>query len=106
MTFNVTPDTFTEENFHAILSPYIIAMQGIGHALALLGDDSGWDQSNCFDFEPTEHLLDAAIDSLKAFAKANQLFYNNVKLEDATTRAFVEAYGNAYIAERRKQEGN
>lgn len=98
--FNVTPDTFTEEAFRRIISPYIVAMRGIGHMLALLDDDSGWDQSNCFDFEPVEHLLDAAIDSLKSHAKLNNLFYNTVKLEGATTRAFVEAYGNAFISEK------
>lgn len=100
MTFNVSPETFTEEAFRGILSSYRVAFEGIGYALAMLDDDSGWDQSNCFDFEPCEHLLDAAMDSLRGFAKDNQLFYNNTKLEDAATSYLVAAYGDAFLRAR------
>ena len=104
--FDVAPRALSLNDFNIIAGPYLLAMQGIGAVLARLDEDSGWDQSNCFDFDPVQHLLDACVDELKAHAKNNQLFYNSIKLEDATTRAFVQNYGDAFIAARREMQGH
>lgn len=103
MTFNVAPETFTEDAFLNVLSPYCLAFEGIGYALAMCPPDSGWDQSNCFDFEPCEHLLVVAMEALCSHAKNNQLFYNKVRLEDATTSYLVAAYGNAFLRARARE---
>lgn len=103
--FNVAPDTFSKSDFDCLMSPFVLSVAAIGAALGNEPEEHGWTQASCFDFEPCEHLLDAAVESLKGFAKANQLFYNTTKLEDATTLAFVTAFGNAFIQARQQAEG-
>lgn len=99
--FDVSPSTFSENDFNACICAHIVAVEGLAMRLAREPEDSGWDQSTLFDHDIGQVILDDAIDSLKVFARNNQIMYNTVKLEDATTKALIKAYGNAFIAEQK-----
>lgn len=97
-TFNLAPDVFDEANFHNSIRPFTDGANGLGRFLATLPDEAGWDQSTFFDHDLGSHLFEAAMDSAKAFAKHNNLFYNNTKLEDAISQALVVAYSDGFLA--------
>lgn len=97
--FDVSPSTFSENDFNACISAHIVAVEGLGLRLAREPEENGWNQSSLYDHDIGLIILDDAILNLKSFARANQIYYNNTKLEDAAKQALIAAYGNAFIME-------
>jgi hypothetical protein len=102
--FDVAPTVFSERDFDVCMLPFVIAAEGLAMRLALEPAEHGWNQSTFHDHDIGMILTDEAVQACKAFAKANQLFYNTTKLEDAVTLQLTVSYGNAFIG--RNSAGN
>ena len=98
MGISLAPDILTQDEVNIIIMPALNAARGLGRELATLPAENGWDQSTFFDHDAADFILAFALNEAKAWAKANQRFYNNEKLEDAITLALTLAYSEGFLA--------
>lgn len=95
---NLAPDIFTFEDLGIPIAFAVDMARGLGRELATLPPENGWDQESFFAHEAADYIVTTAVESAKAFAKANQLFYNKEKLENAVAQRLIAAYGEGFLA--------
>jgi hypothetical protein len=98
---SVAPDILTNEDIDIAISQTAHAAKGVGRQLASEPTESGWTPDSPFDHDGFQHLVDAAVDEAKHFAKDNHKFFNAEKLADNVLDMMAAAFHAGWDAQKK-----